>query len=46
MPMVLLSEPIDIPLSIQRDDFVLKLDEGIRDDAATKTLSDYVITPQ
>ena len=44
--MVLLSEPIDIPLSIQRDDFVLKLYEGIRDDAATKTLSDYVITPQ
>ena len=36
--MALLSELIDIPLSIQRDDFVLKLDEGIRDDTATKTL--------
>ena len=44
--MALLSELIDIPLSIQRDDFVLKLDEGIRDDTATKTLSDYVITPE
>ena len=44
--MPLLAELIDIPLSIQRDDFVLKLDEGIRDDAAAKTLSDYVVTPE
>ena len=34
--MPLLSDLIDIPESVQRDDFVLKLTAGVADDAAAK----------
>ncbi|MBM4012828.1 MAG: hypothetical protein FJ286_15930 [Planctomycetes bacterium] len=44
--MPLLAELIDIPESVQRDDFVLKLTNGVSDEAAAKTLSSYVVTPE
>src|SRR4051794_30858336 len=42
--MTLLRELIDIPEQLQKDDFVLKLAEGVTDPAAT--LKSYVVTPQ
>lgn len=42
--MTLLKDLIDIPEHVQRGDFVLKLTEGV--DAATRTLHDYVVTPE
>ncbi len=44
--MPLLAELIDIPESVQRDDFVLKLTNGVSDEAAAKTLSSDVDTPE
>jgi hypothetical protein len=44
--MPLLAELIDIPESVQRDDFVLKLTNGVSDEAAAKRLSSYVVTPE
>ena len=44
--MPLLAELIEIPESVQRDDFVLKLTNGVSDEAAAKTLSSYVVTPE
>ena len=44
--MPLLAELLEIPASVQRDDFVLKLTNGVSDEAAAKTLSSYVVTPE
>lgn len=44
--MPLIAELIEIPESVQRDDFVLKLTSGVSDEAAVKTLSSYVVTPE
>lgn len=44
--MPLLADLIDIPESVQRDDFVLKLTAGVADEAAAKTLGSYVVTPE
>jgi hypothetical protein len=44
--MPLLADLIDIPESVQRDDFVLKLTAGVADEAAAQTLGSYVVTPE
>ena len=40
----LIKELIDIPETIQRGDFVLRLAEGVN--RAEETLRDYVVTPE
>ncbi len=42
--MTLLKDLIEIPERIYKDEFVLKLSEGVNDPA--KTLSEYVLTPE
>ena len=44
--MTLIRELIDVPLQVQDGDFVLKLTQGITDEAATRTVDDYVVTDQ
>lgn len=43
---VLISSLIEIPERVHAGDFVLKLNEGIDDDHAKRTLDDYVVTEQ
>ena len=42
----LLRDLIDIPERVQTNDFVLKLAEGVSDEAAAATIASYVVTPQ
>jgi hypothetical protein len=42
----LISEVLNLPRSVNRGDFVLRLSEGITDAHADATLLDYVVTPQ
>jgi|HubBroStandDraft_1064217.scaffolds.fasta_scaffold00063_38 hypothetical protein len=42
----LLRDLIHIPERVQTNDFVLKLSEGISDEAAAATIANYVVTPQ
>ena len=44
--MPLISELLNLPRSVNRGDFVLRLSEGITDAHAECTLRDYVVTPQ
>lgn len=44
--MTLIRELIEIPTQVQRGDFVLNLEAGLRDEAATRTLAEYVVTPE
>ncbi len=37
---------IHIPERVQTNDFVLKLSEGVTDEAAARTIESYVVTPQ
>ena len=42
----LLRELISIPERVQTNDFVLKLSEGVTEEAAARTIDAYVVTPQ
>ena len=42
--MTLISELLDLPPTVNRGDFVLKLSEGISDEQAELTLRQYVVT--
>ncbi len=42
---MLLRDLLPIPESVGAQDFVLKLTDGVTEDAAKRTLADYVITP-
>jgi len=44
--MTLIRELIDIPTQVRDGDFVLKLTEGVGDDAAAATVASYEVTPQ
>ncbi|BCS31419.1 hypothetical protein TBR22_A06200 [Luteitalea sp. TBR-22] len=44
--MPLISDVLNLPRSVNRGDFVLRLSEGITDAHADGTLRDYVVTPQ
>ncbi len=44
--MTLIRELIDIPTQVRDGDFVLKLTEGVGDDAAAATIASYEVTPQ
>lgn len=43
---MLIRELINIPESVRKGDFVLRLTEGVDKDNADRTLADYVVTPQ
>lgn len=42
----LLRDLIDIPERVQTNDFVLKLSDGVTEEAAASTITNYVVTPQ
>lgn len=44
--MTLIRELIDIPTQVRDGDFVLKLTEGVGDEAAAATIASYEVTPQ
>ena len=44
--MTFIRELIDIPTQVRDGDFVLKLTEGVGDDAAVATVDSYEVTPQ
>lgn len=44
--MTLIKDLIDIPRQVQDGDFVLKLTQGITEDAIKTTVDQYVVTPQ
>lgn len=45
-PPPLLRDLINIPERVQTNDFVLKLSEGVTEEAAARTIAAYVVTPQ